>query len=195
MSNQPFDATLEYIDYRQLNREDFKADAPSPTIRGYQHMINAHTSVSLRPVHDVVYLVSPPHLNFGLYKVYLQELGFKAVMVPERSWWNPDLPQFKTAYVLQHEQIHFALMEIAARKVNKHFATAPTSFISGADQATLMQRLKEIVDAELDKRRKEILQEHTAFDEQTSLYYDPARQQEWYHNCQKQLLQLQKWAK
>lgn len=195
MSSQQFDDSLVYIDYRLLRREDFRAKVPAPAIRDHQHMINAHTSVSLRPVHDIGYIISPPHLNFGLYKVYLQQLGFKAVMIPERSWWNPQLAESKSIYVLQHEQIHFALMEIAARRVNKFFATPHTSFVSGTDRQTVLNRLQKLIDKKVDATKKAILQEHTKFDEQTSLYHDPVRQQEWYEDCQKQLLQLEKWAK
>ncbi len=40
-------------------------------------------------------------------------------MLPERSWWNPGIPAGLRTYVLRHEQINFALTEIAARRLTQ----------------------------------------------------------------------------
>lgn len=192
---EPFDPKLGYINYRELTMEDFKATVPARSIQGYQHLINAHTSVSLRPVHDSRYIVSPPHLNFGVYRVYLSDLGFKAVMIPERSCWNPSLHRSKKEYVLQHEQIHFALMEIAARQLNRRLAQSPERSLSSPNLQALQQLLENRIKFETDASKRRILEKHTTFDEQTSLYHDPERQQEWYDECQQRLLDLQHWAK
>jgi hypothetical protein len=195
LSSQPFDPSVEFLSYRQLTIDDFKAVTPSDTIKDHKHMINAHTSVSLRPVTEIQYIISPPHNNFGLYKAYLQELAFKAVMVPTRSWWNPQLAPEKTKYVLQHEQIHFALMEIAARDLNKKLSTSVGETVSGYDRKIVEKLLLDAVDKKITTAQKEILKEHTAFDEDTSLYYDQRRQQEWYDNSLKKLDHLSKWAR
>lgn len=158
-------------------------------------MINAHTSVSLRPVTEIKYIISPPHNNFGLYKAYLQELAFKAVMVPSRSWWNPQLPPEKNSYVLQHEQIHFALMEIAARNLTQKLHSSKDKAISGTTRDIVEKRLMAAVDKEITAAQTQILKEHTAFDENTSLRYDPHRQQEWYDDSMKRLEMLSQWAR
>lgn len=195
VSSQPYDPSIQYLGYRQLSIDDFKAVTPSNAIKDYKHMINAHTAVSLRPVTEIQYIISPPHNNFGLYKAYLQELSFKAVMVPSRSWWNPQLASKREAYVLQHEQIHFALMEIAARNLNKKLSSSSSQVISGAKREIVEKRLLEAVDTKITATQKEILKEHTVFDEETSLYYDPKRQQEWYDTSLKRLKTLSKWAR
>ena len=195
LSSQPFDPSIEYVSYRQLTIDDFKAITPSDTIKDHQHMINAHTSVSLRPVTEIQYIISPPHNNFGLYKAYLQEVAFKAVMVPTRSWWNPQLATEKTKYVLQHEQIHFALMEIAARDLNKELSNSVGETVSGNNRKLVEKLLIDAVDKKITAAQKEILKEHTAFDEDTSLYYDPRRQQQWYDTSLEKLENLSKWAR
>ena len=195
LSSQPFDPSIEFVSYRQLTVDDFKAITPSATIADHKDKINAHTSVSLRPVTEIQYIISPPHSNFGLYKAYLQELAFKAVMVPTRSWWNPQLAPEKTAYVLQHEQIHFALMEIAARDLNKKLRSSVSQTVSGPDRKIVEQLLMDAVDKEITTTQKNIIKEHTAFDEDTSMYYDPQKQQEWYDNSMKKLETLSKWAR
>ena len=195
LSDLPFDPSLDYINYRQLTVQDFKAITPSPVIADHSHMINAHSSISLRPTTDMRYIISPPHLNFGVYKAYLQDLSFKAVMIPSRSWWNPKLSSDKTAYVLQHEQIHFALMEIAARRLNKKLALSVDRSISGPEQKNVEQQLMAVVEEEIAAAQKETLAEHTAFDEVASLRYAPQDQQQWYDNSQKELHNLAKWAR
>jgi hypothetical protein len=195
LSNQPFDRSLDYISYRQLTVQDFKAVAPSPLIADHSHMINAHSSISLRPTTEMHYAISPPQLNFGVYKAYLQDLNFKAVLIPAQSWWNPKIPPNKTAYVLQHEQIHFALMEIAARRLNKKLALSVNQSISGPDQKSVEEQLMKVVEEEISAAQKDILAEHTAFDEVASLRYAPQDQQEWYNKSQKELDNLAKWAR
>lgn len=195
ISSQPYDPSVVFINYRQLTVDDFMAITPSAIIADHKDMINAHTSVSLRPVTEVQYIISPPHSNFGLYKAYLQELSFKAVMAPARSWWNPQLPPKKTVYVLQHEQIHFALIEIAARNLNKKLNTSVGHAVSGPNRQIVEQLLMAAVDKEISDTQKHILKEHTAFDEETSMYYDPQRQQEWYDNSMRNLENLSKWAR
>lgn len=195
VTTQPLDPSLEYVSYRQLRVEDFKAQNPSPGIMDHKHMINAHSSLSLRPASEIHYFISPPHNSFGLYKAYLQELSFKAVLFPTRSWWNPDLPPEKTTYVLQHEQIHFALMEIAARKLNKKLSLSFGQAITGTDKKTVERRLRAAVEKEIAASKNDILTEHTAFDEETSLYHDPKRQQQWYDYSQTTLHTLSQWAR
>ena len=195
LNSLPFDPYIEFVSYRQLSVNDFKAETPSTTIKDHEHMINAHTSVSLRPVTGSQYTIRPPHNSFGLYKAYLQDLKFKAVMVPSRSWWNPRLEPEKTGYVLQHEQIHFALMEIAARELNKRLMQSIAQPIVGPDRKTVEQLLMASIEKEIVHTKKEILKEHTAFDEDTSLYYDPERQQQWYDNSLKKLENLSQWAR
>ncbi|MFT5698393.1 MAG: hypothetical protein ACI8ZB_001248 [Desulforhopalus sp.] len=195
LSVEPFAPSLQFVGYRQLRVNDFKAATPAPSIRDHSHMINAHTSVSLRPVTEIQYIITPPHSNFGLYKAYLQELTFKAIMVPNRSWWNPQLAPEKTTYVLQHEQIHFALMEIAARKLNKKMGLSGGQSVSATTRDTVEQLLMTAVEQEITATQKEILQEHTAFDEDTSLHYDPEHQQQWYDDSIKKLNDLSRWAR
>jgi hypothetical protein len=195
LSNHPSDPSLDSISYRQLTVQDFKAVTPAPIIADHSHMINAHSSISLRPITAMHYIISPPQLNFGVYKAYLQDLSFKAVMIPTRSWWNPNLAPNKTAYVLQHEQIHFAIMEIAARRLNKKLALSINRSISGPDQKSVEQQLMAVVDEEIAAAQKEILAEHTAFDEEASLHYSPQDQQRWYDKSQKELHNLAGWAR
>ena len=44
-----------------------------------------------------------------------RDLRFRAQMDRKCSWWNPKDLGFPQEYILEHEQIHFALCELGAR--------------------------------------------------------------------------------
>lgn len=194
LSTTAFNPDLDFVEYRQLTINDFKAQTPPTAIKGYEHRINAHTSVSLRPSTPIHYTISHPNQNFGVFKARLQQLQFKAVMIPAYSWWNPKLPHNKKAYVLQHEQVHFALMEIAARKLNEKLENTSMQTFSGTEREAVQQQLLSSVQKTIDGSKEEILKEHTHFDEDTSLEYNPRAQQDWFDYCQNELQRLSRWA-
>ena len=109
-----------------------------------------------------------------MYSARVEQVVFEAVMIPEKSWWNPHLEKGREDYVLQHEQIHFALMEIAARQLTARVARKKpdfTIFYSSyqAAQKTLMERVNDLI----AETRTDLLKEHTAFDEEASMHYSP----------------------
>ena len=122
------------------------------------------------------------------YFASIQDIAFEAVVIPSCSWWNPRIPKKKKAYTLKHEQIHFALTEIAARRLTQKarevadvlLVIQPTR--QGA-QDELRSKIRAMVQTAMDKN----LEEHTAFDEDTSLSYDPKKQRWWLKKVQEQL--------
>jgi hypothetical protein len=53
----------------------------------------------------------------SFYVGSIPQITFEAMFMPTCSWWHPEVPEGLKAYVLQHEQIHFALAELAARNL------------------------------------------------------------------------------
>jgi predicted secreted Zn-dependent protease len=100
------------------------------------------------------------------------------------SWWNPKDIGLPADYILQHEQIHFALTELAARD-----ATARVKSITGkgrtpqaaADdfQARVARLMHEIV--------SELKERSTQFDEATSGRYAPEAQEGWWRRVASEL--------
>jgi len=84
------------------------------------------------------------------------------------------------AYVLQHEQIHFALTELAARRLTR-------DTVSPAAELLVVQPNPQEVQSELTRQVRDWitaamtanLKRHAEFDEHTSLFYNPRRQQWW----------------
>ena len=98
------------------------------------------------------------------------------------------IPKKKKAYTLQHEQIHFALTEIAARRLTQKarkladvlLVIQPTQ--QGA-RDELRSKIRALVQTAMDKN----LEEHTAFDEDASLFFDPKKQRWWLKRVEEQL--------
>ena len=106
--------------YRTLNVDDFQAQSLPEDLESHAKNIAAHACCRIRTTKDTRYKITRGYLNEQIhYFGSIQSVGFEAVMIPECSWLNPDLEEEKLDYVMQHEQIHFALMELAARKLNR----------------------------------------------------------------------------
>lgn len=116
----------------------------------------------------------------SFYVGTISQLKFKAVFIPECSWWNPNLARNREKYVLQHEQIHFALTELAARKLTSEVSDEVKSYLAIGDtyietQKEINEKLKTMVQEAMEVS----MEEHTDFDEDTSMYYDPGVQRRW----------------
>jgi len=185
--------TGEVIKYRTLTIADFRSFLPPDQIEEHYHKINAHTAVILQLRAGAKIVIERlPATSLGLsYRVYGTDLAFDAVMVPGRSWWNPDVSRKLTGYVLQHEQIHFALMEITARKLNKQLAREKEAFdVFTNDPGEAKKQIVSRVDKMLAQANEQTLRDHTAFDEDTSGIIDRKAQNRWYARVTDQLAQL-----
>jgi hypothetical protein len=183
--------------YRPLKLEDFRAASPPEQISGHAGRINAHSAIQIRLAADSSFSITPGEL-FGQTYFFgrVEHLAFEAVMIPERSWWNPGIPANMTGYVLQHEQIHFALMELAARRLTRDAQkwASETVVIKPTPQEVhleLAQQIKALVDSAMEAD----LKRHAEFDQDTSLFYNPRRQQWWSWEVEDELKQTALHAK
>jgi hypothetical protein len=180
---------LRVITYRDLTKADFQAKEIPHYLQDHTKRLGAHTAVSIRPAPTSKTLISSAKI-YGqhLYSGSVKQLSFEAVMIPEESWWNPHLRKKREAYVLQHEQIHFALMEIAARQLTIQLAKEKDTLMVFASSyetvnITLLEKINELI----AESRTNILKEHTAFDEDTSMHYTPEVQQSWWEKVATEL--------
>ncbi len=175
-------ASFSTIPYRDLKVSDFKGKELPEVIRAYSHRLSAHTAISIRPVKKARFIVSPLELKDKVvYIGAIEDLAFEAVMVPEKSWWNPKLAKKRYNYVLQHEQIHFALMELAVQKLNRFVNQSETPVVYEETPKEAGTKLWQQVKQLIADSKETILKEHTRFDEETSGYYVPEVQQQWYN--------------
>ncbi len=183
------------ISYRQLAVADFRATALPEDLKNHGQDLNAHSSVAIRTRPGANYVL--PSLGDEGRKLlcgHAENLGFEAVMFPEKSWWRPTLAKDKELYVLQHEQIHFALMEVAARQLNRKITKEDDQLTTcEADAEAIVVRISATIDRWLAESRKETLRQHVEFEEDTSRLFAPKMQQWWYDRAMKELLNLTEW--
>jgi hypothetical protein len=167
--------------YRALTVEDFKAPSLSPPYEEYNHHINAHSCISIRPSETSKVRITQCVYGGKMFFVgSITEVQFEAVFVPACSWWNPEVPGNRRSYVLQHEQIHFALAELAARRLTREAREELKNFLAiDATYQNVQDELREKVDTLTREAMAASFEEHTDFDEDTSLYYDPRAQRWW----------------
>jgi hypothetical protein len=179
--------------YRQLTRSDFRAAALPADRLLHETSINAHTCTRIRPTPDSRFSLRRTHYQDAVVFIgTIESIGFEAVMIPGCSWWNPALPPARHAYVLQHEQIHFALMELTARRLTIDTRDAARAFMAihptvEAARAEVAATINGWIRDAADKS----LAEHTAFDKDTSLFYSPRWQQWWQEKVDRQLAEIQ----
>jgi len=163
----------DVIFFRDLQRSDFKGEQPPP---GFDHRMAAAICVYVQPELDFTYL---GHENGShVFQVSFGQPAFRAVMDRDCSWWNSDMTGEDTEYILEHEGIHFALFEIAARDWSENIPWRVIR-VTGEDEAALIENTRARTDAYLERRMDELMQRTLEFDEETSAVYDPGRQKQW----------------
>jgi hypothetical protein len=164
--------------YRELTPEDFRAASLSEQLAKHAERINAHAVTHVRLTADSSFKITSGDLYGQSYFFgRIERLGFEAVMLPDQSWWNPKMPPNMRGYVLQHEQIHFALTELAARQLTSDSQkwARDVLVIKPKPQevrAELALQIKERINAAMEAN----LKRQAEFDDDTSLFFNPRRQ-------------------
>jgi len=177
--------------YRPLTPDDFRATSLSEQMAGHAERINAHAATLIRLTADSSFRITSGDLYGQRYFFgKIERLAFEAIMLPDRSWWNPKIPANMRGYVLQHEQIHFALTEIAARQLT-------IDIQKWASDVLVMETTPQEVRAELARQindrinaaMKANLKRQEQFDEDTSLFFNRKWQQWWSSTVEEELKQ------
>lgn len=177
--------------YRPLTPDDFRAASLQGQQAEHAERINAHAATFIRMTADSRFRMASGELYGQRYFFgSIERLAFEAVMLPDRSWWNPKIPANLRGYVLQHEQIHFALMEIAARQltIDSQKWASEVLVIESTHQevrAELARLIKDRISASMEAN----LKRQEAFDEDTSLFFSPKWQQWWSRKVEEELKQ------
>lgn len=175
--------------YRQLTPEDFKAPSLPEEVQQYNHSIQARSCISIRPERTTAIRITRGNIaNTRIYTARYTNISFKALFNPDCSWWNPRVYHKQLDYILEHEQIHFALTELTARRLNRFSRQYLLDYTAVGNTAKEVR--EELVDEAkklLRQGMQQDLQMHTRFDEETSLFFDPEKQREWLDKVNRQL--------
>jgi hypothetical protein len=163
------------IRYRQITRADFRAAAPPAHVAAHAKSFGAFTCARIVPRRPTRVRFEPDR-EPGSWLGRFENTAFRAEMDRACSWWNPEKVPVPAAYVLEHEQIHFALTELVARRLGARLREVRLRTDSPASGSAELQKR---YDALLDASRAELLDTATEFDEDTSGSYQPERQARW----------------
>jgi hypothetical protein len=179
----------DLIAYRTLTREDFRGTAPTGPAAKHADKIGAQTYTLVKTDPSVGFDGTERRLPNGDREIEgkVQRLVFRAWMDRSRSWWNPQPGQTPDGYTLQHEQIHFALVEIEAGKMNVEGRSLMQRTFEGESSETIQKDIQEAINEILREGNERLLERSLEFDEDTSGRYEPAKQNEWYERVQREL--------
>ena len=176
-------AATDAIRYRKLSRADFRAAAPPSSVAAHATSFGAFTCANVVPGSGTRVRFDPGATP-DTWVARLDGTRFHAEMDRGCSWWNPAPLPVPGEYVLEHEQIHFARTEIQARRLSaalRELRLPTRSQPEAADE--LQRRYYALLRATTD----DLLRESTAFDEDTSLRYEPDRQRRWLERVEREL--------
>ena len=177
--------------YRQLTPDDFRAGLVPEHLSTHGERINAQSMIQIRMTADSSFSVTRwPYSDQINYTGSITHLAFEAVMMPDKSWWSPKIKPEMTGYVLQHEQIHFALTELAARKLTRDAQKwASNLLVIGPTPqevySEVVQQIKDMINSAMEANQKR----HEEFDKDASLFYSPKWQAWWLETVEKELRQ------
>jgi hypothetical protein len=185
------------IEYRALTRADFLSST-RPEIDSEGYVIRAYTCTMLMATPDTWINAVSRQTPAGepAFGVTFKALGFRALMNRDCSWWN-DEGTVDAAYVLEHEQIHFAISELGARHLNAN-ATQIASELEGkppaASDTDALKRAQAAVERVLIQQGALVKARDVAFDNETSYGFNPERQKLWLGQVNAELVASAAWA-
>lgn len=168
----------DLVGYRDIRREDFRSTARPAKLP--EHDFNAWSRLLIRPAEGFAVRTLPGDQP-GQYQAAPHGLRFEAAFDRNDSWWNPDLTPAEAAYVLRHEQIHFMIEEIQARRLNQRLdeitrsATVTAATPKLAHDASMEQLLNVMREALAQTGAM-----HAAFDSAASNGFHDAAQEAWW---------------
>lgn len=190
--------STDLIGYRLLTRADFRGTHAPPEFMPVADRVGAATCGQVRTTSDTEFFVKwrqeTPNSE-RRHWVEVKKLTFMALMDRRCSWWNEKAASRAPAYVLQHEQVHFALYELGARKLNASVQDITRNMGGdGESQAAVEERAKRALNEALQHATDDLLERNRDFDEDTSLGYRPDRQRAWLQRVTQELAETQAFA-
>ena len=184
----------DLIEYRTLTTSDFRGEKPVGEAADHMDAMGAQTYAIVRPDPNLKILITGTREADGdtRYRGKLESrLHFRAQMDRKRSWWNPNLKEVPEAYVLQHEQIHFAIAAIEAQHLNDSSPELTADMHAEGDSQeavknAIQAKLDDVIRGALDR----LIERNGKFDEDTSARYAPKKQDEWWRRVHSELREV-----
>jgi len=173
----------DLIAYRKLTRADFQGKAPVGEAAAHADAMGAQTYAIVRADPNLRISITGTEQPNGRVRYFGRIdklLHFRAEMDRRRSWWNPNLKDVPEAYVLQHEQTHFAIAAAEAHQLNKKAAELTAEMhATGDSEEAVRSAIQKKLDDVIRGALADLIDENGKFDEDTSARYEPKKQSEW----------------
>lgn len=176
-------ATADVISYRTLTRADFKAEQIPPEFASVAGQAGAATCAYIITTPDTQVRSEPFRSADGVirYRATCENLRFFTQMDRDCSWWNPKEVGLPMEYILEHEQVHFAIFELESRRLNGSISEIEGRLQATADSPEEAARIiSQMLEAQIEGRMKDILKRSRAFDQDTSMGHNPEGQKRWW---------------
>lgn len=171
------------VPYRKLTRADFRATAPPIENARRAARMSAFTCANVVPNGELQMEVRHAHPG-DEFVARPKRVAFIAKLDRNCSWWNPKQDGEPPDYVLQHEQIHFAIAEAAARELTGRVRSLSATGDSAEQAGTALQRA---IDGAFRDAVEAMTVRNTDFDRDTSGRHEPVLQQRWYDRLSAEL--------
>ncbi len=187
----------DVVGYRTLTRADFKADAPPAEYAAVADRVGALTCcfIGVEPGAEIMQREIRSQSGAVRYETSVRNVRAFARMSRTCSWWNPNQGTLPQEYILEHEQIHFALCEIEARHLNRTLRElTDRPVITDEDPAAAGAQIQARISGELRERSEAVIARSRDFDEDTSLGHEPEAQKRWLAKVEAELAESQAYA-
>ena len=180
------------IPYRTLVVSDFKAtSAPD---EGKLKYVDAMTLAFVMSTPCTLRVSACTDANSSCFEARVDSFCYVARMSQTQSWLNPK-HKGTIRHILAHEQTHFAIAEVAARRANMHIDEIRDRVTARAPGDTLaLRRAEKRFQAELDRIGKEVSARNIEFDENTKNGQRFRRDELWSKRLQEELEETTRFA-
>lgn len=184
--------TSDVIPYRALTRRDFQGEhPPEPFLRRADLPRPVAVSCAyVAPDPRARVFAEPVGYQSRRYRPRVEHLTFRGMFSRSCSWWNRD-HNVSPMYVLEHEQIHFALFEVAARRLNRDVPRMlNTAALEAATADSVIAFARRRIQDALERTLAETGELNQEFDRATSGGFTRHRQEAWRRRVEKDLEEL-----
>ncbi len=173
----------DVVRHRTLRRDDFRAAQMSPIGIDADFEPGAHVSVSLMCI-TVIRV-----WEFGSsFEARLDGLRYVALLDREKSWWNEEGEHVSEEWTLRHEQVHFDLAEVEARRLTREADTVVKQLVGRADTPEeAVAELQQLWAEHFEQVRQAFLEMEARYDAETRHGRNPSEQTEWFARAKRGL--------
>ncbi len=180
-------STHDLIAYRMLDVGDFHAAAPPGVIAAHAQDFWAYSCLQLRPRNDAPLAIVATSTNPSRFRATPIGLHYSAYFDRDCSWWNP-AGRAPPGYTLQHEQIHFLITELAARRLNARAAEIiRAATVEAATPEAAREAAQQVLRSVMQSAVRQVDAVHLAFDRDASKGAHIDQQQAWWMRLSAQL--------